>query len=390
MKTRLVTEGEVKLEVLDPESFRTVAGDYAPSLTPVFYNPQMELSRDISVSAVQVIAKELGVLRVCDPLAGVGARGVRYAKEVKGVSKVLVNDRSGGAFELIKRNIELNGASSLIETRNGDANALLWENRGKFDFVDIDPFGSPAPFVDAACAALSRRGMLAVTATDTAPLCGTYLRACTRRYGARPLKTEYCHELGVRILIGFCQRVAGVHDLALAPVLAHATQHYFRVYLLGRRGAQRADEIIRQQGYVSHCNACGRRTLKQGIAAELSSTCECGGRLAHAGPLWVGKLMEQTFVNELLEDLASRGFKLARQEFALLGRCAEEAGGPPTFYDIHELVRHVGTLPKIADFIAELRKDGYFASRTHFSGTGFRTDAPFDDMIEIFRRTSNP
>ncbi len=386
MKTQFVVEGRTRLEVPDPESFRTQAGDYAPSLTPVFYNPHMELCRDISVSAVQVIAKELGDLRVCDPLAGVGARGVRYAKEVKGVSKVLVNDRSGGAFELTKRNIVLNDVSSLIEVKNEDANALLWENHGKFDFVDLDPFGSPAPFVDAACAALSRRGMLAVTATDTAPLCGTYPRACTRRYGARPLKTEYCHELGVRILIGFCQRVAGVHDLALAPVLAHATQHYFRVYLLGGRGAQRADELMKQQGYVSHCNGCGRREVTNGIASELPGACVCGGRFAHAGPLWLGKIIDQNFVNAVLSDLAGRGFRLARQEFALLSRCVEEADGPPTFYDMNEFAGNLKiSPPKIEDVIAGLRRQGHFASRTHFSGTGIRTDAPFDIIVETFK-----
>lgn len=386
MKTRLVTEGEVKLEVPDPECFRTRAGDYAPSLTSVFYNPHMELCRDISVSVLQVIAKELENLMVCDSLAGVGARGVRYAKEIKGVSKVLVNDISSEAFELIKRNVELNGLASLIEARNGDANTMLLENRGRFDFVDLDPFGSPAPFVDAACAALSRMGILAMTATDTAPLSGTHPRACLRRYGAKPLKTEYCHELGVRILIGSCQRVAGKHDLALVPVLAHATQHYFRAYLRRERGAKRADEVLKQQGYVSHCNACGRRVFAYGIAAELPNACECGSQLSHAGPLWLGKLIDQTFVNKVLGDLVGRRFKLARQEFALLGQCAEEAEGPPTFYDINELAKRVGiSPPKIAGLIARLRKQGYFASRTHFSGTGIRTDAPFDIIVETFK-----
>jgi tRNA (guanine26-N2/guanine27-N2)-dimethyltransferase len=244
MSTQFITEGWTKLEVPELARFRTRAGDYAPSLAPVFYNPHMELCRDISVSAVQVLADELGSLRVCDPLAGVGARGLRYAKEVKGDVTVVVNDRSREAFELIKRNVELNGLTSIVDARNEDANVLLLGGRGKFDFVDLDPFGSPAPFVDAACAALARRGVLAVTATDTAPLSGTHARACLRRYGAKPLKTEYCHELGIRILIGFAQRVAGKHELALAPVLAHATRHYFRVChtatLVGEGGLPRA------------------------------------------------------------------------------------------------------------------------------------------------------
>jgi tRNA (guanine26-N2/guanine27-N2)-dimethyltransferase len=346
----------------------------------------MEPCRDISVSAMQFLANEIEGLRVCDPLAGVGARGIRYAKEVKGVLKVIVNDYSIEAFELIGRNTGLNGLGSLIEVRREDANALLWRNLGCFDFVDLDPFGSPAPFIDAACAALARGGMLAMTATDTAPLSGTHARACLRRYSAKPIKTEYCHESGMRILIGFCQRVAGKHDFALVPVLAHSTQHYFRVYLRSRKGAQRADEVLKQLGYVSHCSTCGRRMLTYGMVPKLPSACECGSRLVHAGPLWLGKLMDQTFVNKVVGDLAVRNFKLEKQELALLYQCAEEAEGPPMFYDTHEIARNAEVPPpKIAELMAKFKERGYFASRTHFSGTGFRTDAPIDEIIKIFK-----
>ena len=386
MKTRFVNEGLTKLEVPDPERFRTKSGDYAPSLTHVFYNPRMELCRDISVSAAQVSVSEFGELRVCDPLAGVGARGIRYAKEVKGISRVLTNDRSSEAFELIKRNVELNGLTSLIEVQNTDANALLWENHGRFNFVDVDPFGSPAPFMDAACASLARRGMLALTATDTAPLSGTHARACLRRYGAKPLKTEYCHELGIRILVGFAQRVGGRHELALTPALAHATQHYFRVYLRAQRGAQHVDEAMREQGYVSHCSTCGRRVPSRGLVAELPGACECGGRLSHAGPLWLGALIDRTFAQKVAGDLVRRNFKLGHQELSLLNRCIEEADGPATFYDLNEVARHAEVSPpKIAELIVELRERGRFASRAHFSPTGIRTDAPLEELLRIAR-----
>lgn len=386
MPTQFITEGTTKLEVPELEHFRTRAGDYAPSLAPVFYNPHMESCRDISVSAVQVLAGELGSIRVCDPLAGVGARGLRYAREVEGVEMVIANDRSREASELTKRNVEHNGLASLVEVRNEDANVLLWENRGRFNFVDIDPFGSPAPFVDAACAALARRGMLAITATDTAPLSGTHAKACLRRYGAKPLKTEYCHELGIRILIGFVQRTAGKHELALTPVLAHATRHYFRVYLRARRSPSVADGLLAQQGYVSHCSACGRRKFTQGIGVELPNICECGVRFAHAGPLWLGRLMDQMFIREISRDLLRRNFRLGQQELVLLNQCAGEADGPPTFYDMHELARCAGASPpKIIGLIGKLREKGYFASRTHFSGTGFRTNAPMDEIAKIFK-----
>ncbi|MEM4188111.1 MAG: tRNA (guanine(10)-N(2))-dimethyltransferase [Candidatus Hadarchaeum sp.] len=384
MKKILITEGKTKIESPDPENFKTKAGDYAPSLTNVFYNPKMELCRDISVSVAQVSAQIFNSLYICDPLAGVGIRGLRYAKEVKGVARCVANDKYVDAFELIKRNIALNGLNNLVEVSLADANIVLLENRGKFNFVDLDPFGSPAPFLDAACSSLSRRGMLALTATDTAPLSGTYPKTCLRRYGAKPLKTEYCHEIGIRILIGFAQRIGGLHEIALTPVLAHATQHYFRIYLQGQRGAQRTYELLKEIGYISHCNACMRRIVSYGLVTELPKTCECGGKFSHGGPLWVGKLANKTFIHEVIDDLSGRDFRLKHQELSLLYRCAEETEGPPTFYDLN---RCAGFLkkspPKMGELISTLRNNGYFASRTHFSNTGFRTDAPIEEILKI-------
>ena len=72
-------------------------------------------------------------------------------------------------------------------------------NSTGFDYIDVDPFGSPNPFLDAAIKRIARDGILAVTATDTAPLCGTYTNACRRKYWAVPLRNELMHEIGIRI-----------------------------------------------------------------------------------------------------------------------------------------------------------------------------------------------
>ncbi len=385
MLTQLLIEGRTKLEIPELERFRTRTGDYAPSLTRVFYNPHMEPCRDISVAVAQVLARELGSLSVCDPLAGVGVRGLRYANEVEGIGEVVVNDRSLEAVEFIRRNVELNELNN-VEVCSEDANVLLWRRAPHFNLIDLDPFGSPASFTDAACASLFRKSMLALTATDTAPLSGTHAKACVRRYGAKPLKTEYSHELGIRILINFCQRVAGKYELALTPVLAHAARHYFRIYLRGQRRAGAVDGVLANQGYLSYCHACGRRILTQGIAKELPSECGCSGKLEHAGPLWLGRLQDREFIKRVISDLAGRDFKLGQQELVLLNLCAEEADGPPAFYDVHQLSRRAGVSPpKMAELIAKLRRLGYFASRTHFSGTGFRTNASGDEILRILK-----
>lgn len=381
-KIELVVEGSTKLEVPELERFKTPSGDYAPSLTRVFYNPLMEFCRDISVALIQVLAEELGKITICDPLAGVGARGLRYAQEVEGVARVVVNDRSPQAIEFIRKNLELNRLGGVVEVKQEDANSLLWSARPKFDVVDLDPFGSPAPFLDAACSALSSRGMLALTATDTAPLCGAQPKACVRRYGAKPLRTEYCRELGVRILVGFCQRVAGKHELAFSPLLAHATRHYFRLYLRARRGARAAYEACSKLGYISHCFSCGFRRATEGLIPELPPACECGAELSHAGPLWLGPLAEEGFLKRVRSELAQRGFKQEKSELSLLDECLEEAKGPPTFYDLNKLAGRAGVRPpKLRKLVAKLKHQGYFASRTHFLGTGLRTDAPLAKLL---------
>jgi len=386
METQLVVEGQVKLEVPELSLFRTAAGDYAPSLAPVFYNPRMELCRDISVAVAQVMAGKLGRLLVCDPLSGVGARGIRYAREVKGASNVVANDRSPLAYGLILYNIKLNKMEGLIEANQGDANALLSGTRGRFNFVDLDPFGSPAPFLDAACSSMGRHGMLAITATDTAPLCGAGARACLRKYGAQPLRTEYCRELGVRILTGFAQRVAGKHEIALTPVLSHATQHYFRIYMLAEKGTTKVDATMKKQGYISHCFRCDRRFTTAGLVPKLPAACSCGGELSHAGPLWLGPLMGEEFSENVVKDLERRSFRQVTKEISLVARCVEEADGPPTFYEINELARREKCQPpKIAKVIEGLKIKRHFASRTHFSETGFKTDAPMEEITEVIK-----
>lgn len=62
-----------------------------------------------------------------------------------------------------------------------DAVQLLYENKflnhqgdrnARFDVIDIDPYGTTAPFLDAAIQAASGETLLCVTSTDSRILCG--------------------------------------------------------------------------------------------------------------------------------------------------------------------------------------------------------------------------
>jgi tRNA (guanine26-N2/guanine27-N2)-dimethyltransferase len=65
----------------------------------------------------------------------------------------------------------------------------------RFDVIDLDPYGSPAEFLDGAVQSVSDGGMLAVTCTDMAVLCGNHCEACYAKYGSMSLKGKFCHEM---------------------------------------------------------------------------------------------------------------------------------------------------------------------------------------------------
>ena len=194
-----VVEGEAEITIPDPSR-------YKGSKAPVFYNPRMEVSRDIDVLALEVYGKGLGrSVAICEPLTGCGVRGVRLVMEVEGVERAVLNDINPYASSLAELNVKRNKLQGKIEVFCEDANLLLSRYAApskRFDYVDVDPFGSPVTYLDSAMRTLRGGGLLALTATDTAPLYGVHPKACLRKYGGKPLRTEYHRELGLRILAG--------------------------------------------------------------------------------------------------------------------------------------------------------------------------------------------
>ena len=84
---------------------------------------------------------------------------------------------------------------------------VMYEHRGKndrFDVVDIDPYGSAAPFLDSAVQSASSGGLLCITCTDMAVLCGNHPEACFAKYGAMPAKRQHCHEMVRRFACCMC------------------------------------------------------------------------------------------------------------------------------------------------------------------------------------------
>jgi len=394
--TEIVQEGKVKVLVPKLEAFVKSPSEYAPSKAPVFYNPVMELNRDIAVLALQAYQRTLNrEISVCEPLAGCGVRGIRFAAEVKGVKKVLINDINEKAFELANHNVQMNRLGEQVTVKNEDANFLLGSYgapRKRFDAIDVDPFGSPVPYLDSAIRALRNGGLLALTATDMAPLCGVHPRACIRKYGGKPLRTEYCHELAVRLLAGCLAMMAAKYDLGVNMVFSHSTDHYIRVYAKIEHGAKKADENIKNMGYILHCFKCfHRETAKKLFLIERSIKCsECGSKMNIAGPLWLGRIFEKQFCKLMEEEAKQRAFKLGRRIRKILTLIENKTEAPITYYVLDKLCDALALpVPPVRTVIKALRKEGFQASLTHFNPKGIKSNVSVAEIKELLRKISS-
>lgn len=383
MVEKEITEGKIKITI--PEF------DKVSSQAPVFYNPAMELNRDLSVLAISTFQKKLGTpIDICDAFTGSGIRGLRYKAEIDDVDRVVVNDINPVAIEFIKKNIELNNID--IEISHNDTNMVLRENRGKFDVVDIDPFGTPSFFMDSVGNNLKKDSLLCVTATDTSALCGTYKEPCLRKYNAMPLKSEYCHENGIRILAGFVAITLAKYKKWIQVLFSHSTEHYMRLYIYVRKAAKESDRTLREEmGFIAHCKKCLHRQVYPTLAPAIPEYCPvCGEKLSIGGPLWIGKIQNKEFIEGMLNEIPNKKVNTLAKIEQLLQSCYNEADAPITHYEIHQISKKLGiSAPKLLKVLENLEKEDHIAVRTHFNPLGIKTDASLKKLENIILKLSS-
>ncbi|MFW5852772.1 MAG: hypothetical protein ACOCUR_01970 [Nanoarchaeota archaeon] len=331
----MITEGSVKLDI-------DVKGVVNKKL-PVFYNPVMKLNRDTSV---EILNKYFGVPpRVALPLSGSGIRGMRFLKECK-VKEVHFNDYSDGFVDAMEKRLELNSIdSSNVFISNKDANIFLLGSKG-FDYIDVDPFGTPNPFLDAAVQRISRNGILAVTATDTSALAGTYPSVCLRNYDAVPLRNWLKHVVGIRILIRKIQLIGAQYEKALTPVLCYSKDHYYRVFLKCEKSKEKSTAIVKSHLYLDY----------DADSLEYSFSKHSGknsfGKM-YSGELW-DKKYSTTLVKFLDDEIRTEGHYIDIHAF-----CKKKELAVPNYTVLEE----------------RLKSSGYSFSRSHFSLLMIRTTA---------------
>ena len=363
----LVKEGEADIRVDDG----------------VFYNPEMEFCRDFSSIAFGAVGpKKLNVL---DGMCASGIRGIRYFLENKNAGEVTFADLDPRACKNASYNAKKNNLDR-YHVENAEITRFLWEN--SFDFLEIDPFGTPVPYLVPAIrsAAMRGGGMLSATATDVAVLCGAHYKACMKNYQARPVDNECCHENGTRILIGKIARTASEYNLGVHPLVSLSRQHFFKVFVSLERGAEKAVSSIKKLGYISYCPKC---LWRESSALVVKQKCECGGLLQHAGPLWLGELHEKKQIESMKKENEKREYSSKAVMRSLLEKMSGEIGMPAGYFDLHKVSEVLKVSAEKVDIVMEeLSKIGFLAIRTHFRENSLKTKAGIKEVKGAFLNSS--
>ncbi|KAK3319340.1 S-adenosyl-L-methionine-dependent methyltransferase [Apodospora peruviana] len=283
---------------------------------------------------------------ILDALSASGLRALRYANEIPFVTSVTSNDLTKSAVETIRMNVMHNKLEDKIDISHDDALAHMYgvvvkelryramhpgnpTKSDKYDVVDLDPYGTAAPFLDAAVQAVrDDGGLLCVTCTDSGVWASNgYPEKCYSLYGGVPLKGWYSHEVGLRLILHAIETAAAKYGLAMEPLLSLSIDYYLRVFVKIRKSPARVKFQGGKNMITYNCDqGCGAWVTqplmknkptpnkkgdgtfyKHGFIAGPTAgmACEhCGSTMHLAGPMYGGRIHSPAFIKSVLAEAA--------------------------------------------------------------------------------------
>lgn len=392
---------------------------------------------------------------ILDALSATGLRALRYAQEIPFTTSVTANDLLPAATETINLNVQHNSLTERITATTGNAlthmyslvgNKLDHKSRGKpnrkYDVIDLDPYGTAAPFLDAAVQSVrDDGGLLCVTCTDAGVWASNgYPEKAYSLYGGIPVKGPHSHEAGLRLILHAIATSAARYGLTIEPLLSLSIDYYARVFVRIRKSAAEVKFLAGKTMLVYNCdqgcgawttqllarnklspNKNGKGTFYKHVFALAPSTgeyCEhCGMKTHMAGPMYAGPLHSPAFIRRILDDLPSvskdtyattdriEGMLTLALEETLLPVESDitlglEAPPPlkdgkfdPTFVDPYPFFFIPSVLSKVVHCMTPhenalrgaLKHLGYRVTRSHIKPSSIKTDAPWNVIWDVMR-----
>lgn len=348
-----------------------------------FYRATSGVARDLGVLAAAVYKSDTGRLRVLEAMSGCGVRSLRYWLESE-ADWVWANEGNPDISPILHQNLADAIASGHSQVTHLDANRVFFDcyNRSDYyDLVDVDCFGSPAPYLSTSLWATKIGGLLYLTSTDGRTATGHSPQNSLSVYGAYARAHPSAHEQGLRLLIGSVQQQAATKGLGIEPVFSLFAGQVYRVMLRLVATQQLTEKNF---GFIGYCHQCGDyqvvpwRKLGRVVCPHDDSS------LTISGPMWVGELHNRQQLQRM-RSLAEEWNWLKR--VPLLKVMEAEADFPPYFFTLGEIGRRGKMdIPKRDRLIQSLHEQNYRASPTHINAQAIKTDADLPTCIAVARR----
>lgn len=359
-----------------------------------FFRPESRMARDLGILAAQVYRQAHGSLRVLDAMAGSGVRSLRYRTEAN-ADRLWVNDSNPDVIPELSDNLALvvptdtaePDASKIAQVTCLDANRIFFDcyiRQDYYDLVDVDCFGSAAPYLSTSLWAIAINGLLYLTSTDIRTVSGQPPQASLTPYGAYTRHHPAIHEQGLRIVLGTLLHNAAQKGFGIQPIFSLFTGQTFRLMV---RLLSKPNLTPKNYGFLGYCHRCG--TYQAVPWSDLGrSHCTVDQHPPTvSGPLWLGALHTPDFLQNMQTLAEAHGWEKATR---LLQGLQVEAPLPPYFYTLGEIGRRGQCdIPRRSPLVQALHEAGFAASPTHFNPQALRTTADLPTCIAIARQLSD-
>ncbi|MEM9136453.1 MAG: tRNA (guanine-N1)-methyltransferase [Cyanobacteria bacterium P01_F01_bin.42] len=349
-----------------------------------FYRARSARTRDLGTLAAVLVRRRLGRLTVLDAMTGCGVRSLRYALEAE-ADVLWVNDGNPELRSLIEANLALHLSPSRYRISSLSAQRLLAQvvHQGdRFDWLDLDCFGSPAASLSLAIAATTVDGCLYLTATDGKSLAGQQSSAALKHFGSYTRHHPAVHEQGVRVLIGLAAQQARHQGLDILPLFSLFCGQTYRVLL---RLLPRAAAGDHHCGFLGYCHHCGQfYSVPWRKLNSIRCSLHDGERpLVLSGPMWLGPIHDSKFLDRM--SRLAQEWKWSSY-VPLLQRMQTEAHLPPYYVLLSEIGRRGKMdIPARDKLIQSLTQKGYATCRSSIVAQAIKTHALMPVILDAAR-----
>jgi tRNA (guanine26-N2/guanine27-N2)-dimethyltransferase len=276
-----------------------------------FYRQTSQVTRDLGILAATLYRADTGRLRIIDAMTGCGVRSLRYWLE-SGADWIIANDSNPDLRSILENNLKEAIASGHCQISYTDANRLFFErynHRDYYDLVDVDSFGSAAPYFQTALWATKIGGLLYLTSTDGRTATGHSPQNSLNIYGAYARTHPASQEQVLRLLIGNVQQAAACMGLGVEPIFSLFTGQTYRVMV---RLMPKACLTPENYGFIGYCHQCGEyQTIFWHKLGKIICQCEPQSMTVKvSGPMWLGKLHDREYLEriDLLQKSKTKSF----------------------------------------------------------------------------------